>query len=158
MRRINGKLIDADRSEALVRIVEEQVLKGSCNARFSMRRDDIAQLPQKQAAQLQEERFASAVAELEKAYSMDRTLPMVPREMLQILFWQGAEHEQINQWYARAMEINPDDFAMCWLILENLPLEEKLAFGRKCLEGQNWRGRLPLILVAAHEAKNRNPC
>jgi tetratricopeptide (TPR) repeat protein len=130
-----------------------QALKGSCYARDAMRGDDVAPLPPNQAAKSQEERFATAVAELEKAYSMDRTLPMVPREMLLILLWHGADHEQINRWYARALEINPDDYAVCRLILDNLPLEEKLAFGRKCLEGQNWRGRLPLILVGAHEAK-----
>jgi hypothetical protein len=50
------------------------------------------------------------------------------------------------------MELNPDDVEVCDLMLDNLPLREKLAFGRQLLAERNWRGRLPMILVSAHEA------
>jgi hypothetical protein len=126
-----------------------QIFKAMCDARQApvSRGGGDANL----RYQLQEEALAAAQAEMEKAYAMDTQIPIIPREMMRILIWRGTRNE-IDKWFKRAMAANPDDFEACTLMLEALPTNEKLEFGRQCLAGQNWRGRLPIILVHAHEA------
>jgi len=83
---------------------------------------------------------------------MDPQLAMVPLEMLRLLFKRGVQREDIEKWFKRALAVNPDNYQACSIMLWQLPVEEKLEFGRQCLAGQNWRGQLPFMLVRAHEA------
>jgi len=122
-----------------------QILKARCDALDANNRDDGAD-------QLRDQRLASAQAAMEKAYAMDRQLSIIPGEMLRILVMRWTNRDEIEKWFQRALAVNPDDFQACTIMLEALPDKEKLDFGRKCLAGQNWRGRIPIILALAHEA------
>lgn len=130
------------------------VLKGICYARYAFNAGDEFRVgqPVVRAAEHREERLSVAQSELEKAYEMDPQLAIVPREMLRLLFRRGAQREEIEKWFKRALAVNPDNYEACGIMLSQLATEEKLDFGRQCLAGQNWRGRLPFILVQAHEA------
>ena len=129
--------------------VYPQIFKAMCDLRHAL---VVDQIPGRHVAQDQEQLLAAAQTVLEKAYVMDSQLSIIPREMMRILFARGTSREAIDRWFKRAMAVNPDDFEACTLMLEALPTKEKLDFGRQCLAGQNWRGRLPIILVHAHEA------
>jgi tetratricopeptide (TPR) repeat protein len=127
-----------------------QVLKGVCYGRFALAapRDGIKG---EQAAQERLRRLEIAQEALQKAYEMDPRLTIVPTEMLRILVRRGAEREEIDKWFKRAMELNPDNYDACAMMLADLPAEDKLEFARRCFEMRNFRGRLALILVLAHE-------
>jgi tetratricopeptide (TPR) repeat protein len=129
------------------------VLKGTCYGRHALttRGEETKETPVEWAAEERERRLAIAQEELEKAYEMEPGLVIVQTEMLRILFLRGAEREEIDKWFKRAMAINPDNYQVCTMMVEDLPTERKLEFARKCLESHNWRGRLPFMLVRAHE-------
>jgi hypothetical protein len=59
-------------------------------------------------------------------------------------------------WWKRAMEADPDNYAACTSKLYFLEprwdgsAADMIQFGRECLRGGNWEGRIPFILVDAH--------
>jgi hypothetical protein len=129
------------------------VLKGSAFGRYALSTGDELRegQPIVRGAEQRQPRLATAQSELEKAYEIDPQLTMVPTEMLRVLFQREAERSEIDKWLKRALEVNPDNFQACSLVLEQLPTDEKLQFGRECFARRNWRGRLVFILVEAHE-------
>lgn len=66
-------------------------------------------------------------------------------------------HAEIEKWFARAMAANPDDSAACELELRALrPVNggstaAMLKFGKAMWATQRWSGRVPMMLVRAHE-------
>jgi len=135
--------------------VYRAALKGACYRRDALSDDPIVKSwgsKVKPRPASREARQAAAQAELEKAYAINPLMPMVSMEMLRLELDRGADDQEVQRWFKRTLAANPDDVDACWMMLEELAVDEKLAFGRQFLAGQNWRGRLPLILVWAHEA------
>lgn len=105
---------------------------------------------------LMRERLDMAAASLEKAWEMDNSNAEAATSMLTVELGQGQGRGRMEQWFKRAMEADPNNYAACSHKLYYLEPkwhgspEEMLAFGRECLRGGNWTGRLPFILVDAH--------
>ncbi len=68
------------------------------------------------------------------------------------------EFDQMDVWFQRAMKINPSSYDACRAELYYLEpkwggsIPALLAFGRQCVESTEWKGRVPLIMLDAHEA------
>jgi hypothetical protein len=101
-------------------------------------------------------RMKEARAALEAAYAADPTDPRAATEMLVVLIGERAGRDEMETWWGRAMEADPDDYNACWLKMSYLgpramgSATEMIRFGRECVSGGNWEGRLPFILVDAH--------
>lgn len=77
--------------------------------------------------------------------------------MLKLLLVRNGSHAQVDECFTKALEADPDNFDACIQKLRYLRQdgdaghEEMIAFGRECLHSENWRGRIPFILLQAHE-------
>jgi hypothetical protein len=67
--------------------------------------------------------------------------------------------DDVQLWYRRAMEANPDNYDACLLMLEYHQADWQsgdggasavLRFGRSCAAGGNYYGRIPFVLAEAH--------
>ena len=102
------------------------------------------------------ERLTEAEAALEKAYELDPKDPRAPTEMLNVVLGNSSPREEMEKWFKRAMEADPDNFQACakkayyltpkW----NGSEEEELAFANECYNSDNWRGSLPFMLQEVH--------
>lgn len=95
---------------------------------------------------------------LNAAWSIDPSDASIATLMIDLKRVDGSNDRQgMEDWFRRAMDANPDDYEACVRKLDYLsPFNhgnprDMLDFGRECLNTQNWRGRVPLILVRAHE-------
>jgi hypothetical protein len=65
---------------------------------------------------------------------------------------------EVERWFARAMEADPDSLEACTRKLAFLSPrwygnpDEMITFGRECLLTENWRGGIPMLLAVAHRA------
>ncbi|HVS71591.1 MAG TPA: hypothetical protein VHQ47_10085 [Phycisphaerae bacterium] len=79
-----------------------------------------------------------------------------PTAMLTIAVGKEYPREEMEEWFTRAMNANPNNFTACEAKLNYLlpqwygSAEECLAFGRECAEHGSGVSRIPLILVEAH--------
>jgi hypothetical protein len=102
------------------------------------------------------ERLATARQELTKAWELDPLDARAPTEMITVCLGDGSGREEMEKWFKRAMDANPDNRQACHDKLYFLyprwhgSHEEMVAFGRECMATQNWWGPLPTILVDAH--------
>jgi hypothetical protein len=111
-----------------------------------------------QGAKDMADRLAIAEPALTKSWQLDPEDPRAATEMLNVVLGQGDGRPAMEQWFARAMAADPDNVRACRAKL--LFLEPKwfgdptamLQFGHECLDGGNWRGRIPEVLVDAHRA------
>jgi hypothetical protein len=110
------------------------------------------------AWRLFKERLDAAHRELEEAWRRDPTDARVCDQMIVVHMGLGTPREEMEAWFARAMETDPDDAEACARKLYYLyprwhgSHEQMVAFGRECLATRNWRGGLPFVLLDAHEA------
>jgi hypothetical protein len=106
-------------------------------------------------------RLKKAGEALGEAWSLDPNCPEVPRLMIRLETYQGQGRERMERWFEKAMRIDNDDYPACQAKLEYLEPRwhgseaDMLAFGRACLQTENWEGRLPFILVEAHRFLTR---
>ena len=104
------------------------------------------------------ERQALAEKALEKTWRLDPNNAAAATHMLNLGEDNNRPREKFELWFRRAMQADPDNYLACdrkIFYLGNQP-NEMLAFGRECLETQNWRGRLPHILLVVHESLARD--
>jgi hypothetical protein len=115
--------------------------------------------------------FAQAVEALKAANDLDPTDYRAATAMLSLLVHPGGRpafnaddasgglSEEIDRWYRRAMDANPDNYEACLLMLEyhqsdwrsgDGGVQAVLRFGRSCAAGGNYYGRIPFILAEAH--------
>jgi hypothetical protein len=103
-------------------------------------------------------RLAVARAALEQAWHLDPDDPGPPTTMLSVELGQGTGRPTMELWFNRAMAADPDNYAACHAKLYYLEPkwygspDDMVAFGRQCVAGDNWFGRLPTILADAHVA------
>lgn len=104
------------------------------------------------------ERLALAEQSLEKAWELDPNDAAAATAMIAVEMGQHQGRERMELWFRRAMQADPDNYVACEKkILYLQPrwhgnAAELLAFGHECLETQNWRGRLPHLLLDVHES------
>ncbi|HZZ42165.1 MAG TPA: DUF4034 domain-containing protein [Tepidisphaeraceae bacterium] len=109
------------------------------------------------------ERLKVARAALEKAYELDPKDARGPTEMISVELGEGNGRAEMEKWWKRAMDANPDNYQACSNKLYYLEPKwygspgEMIAFGRECLSEGNWEGRIPFILVDAHMQLSKYP-
>jgi hypothetical protein len=99
-------------------------------------------------------RVAAARAAGEKACQLDFADSWAMASMVRLCSADPEGGPELDRWFDRAMQANPDDLDVCdmkLLVLESQNKDEAmLEFGRQCAQGGRWKGRIPLILVEAH--------
>ncbi|HEX3624036.1 MAG TPA: hypothetical protein VH280_01285 [Verrucomicrobiae bacterium] len=104
------------------------------------------------------ERLKVAHKALEHAWSHDPQDPQIPTLMISVVLGEQSGRPEMEKWFSRAMEADPDNYAACSAKLHYLLPEwygspdDMLAFGRECVASTNWGGQVPLTLVDAHRA------
>jgi tetratricopeptide (TPR) repeat protein len=103
------------------------------------------------------ERLAVAREALEQAWKVDPQESRAAADMIRVLMGESGSKAEMEMWFRRAMDANPDNREACSFKLRFLfprwhgtPFEMEF-FGRQCLATQNWWGPIPTILVEAHE-------
>jgi hypothetical protein len=107
------------------------------------------------------EDFAEASRLAEMVWSSDPSDVYAARLMMTIRRNQAAGDAEIDTWFQRAVDANPDAYDIYLRRLNMLwedhvgpdsgkGADQMLAFGHECLAMQNWRGGAPLVLVEAH--------
>ena len=158
-----------DRKAAFDKVLEVFAPAGDCSGLLTFRGefyvlyawdargDGYANTVTPEGGRLMAQRLAQAEKYLEKAWQLDPDNAGAATAMISVEMGQGQGRERMELWFRRAMQADPDYLHACECKL--LYLEPKwhgsapdmLAFGRECAQTRNWRGRLPLILVDAHE-------
>jgi len=110
------------------------------------------------------QRLAVAKKSLQAAWKADPTDPRAPTQMIPVIMGQSGSKPEMEMWFTRAMQNNPDNRVACGFKLYFLyprwhgSHREMVAFGRECLATQNWWGPLPTILTDAHaQAAKESP-
>jgi hypothetical protein len=144
---------------AMPNTVGPLVFKGSVYAQYAWEVSGLNSGTMTDEARKQmHERLEVARAALEKAYAMDPADPRAAQEMMTIEMGEGGDDRRdgMELWWKRAMEADPDNYAACTSKLYFLEprwdgsAADMIQFGRECLRGGNWEGRIPFILVDAH--------
>jgi peroxiredoxin len=98
---------------------------------------------------------------LSRAWELNPNDISIPLKMMKVELGQGQGREQMEPWFKRAMALDTNCFEACSSKLYYLEPKwhgseaDMLAFGWQCLQSTNWGGRVPLILLDAHEAIRR---
>lgn len=102
------------------------------------------------------DRLATANDLLTQAWQADPDNPDPPTNMLTVALGQDWPIADVQKWYQRAMDANPDNHQACTSMLYYLEPkwhgspEAMLQFGRQCFETGNWHGDVAFMLVDAH--------
>lgn len=81
----------------------------------------------------------------------------IARAMMTVELGQGKGRARMEQWFQRAMAVNPNYYEACHAKLYYLEPkwygspEAMLEFAHECLHSEKWGGRIPLIVLDAHE-------
>lgn len=103
------------------------------------------------------ERLVVAAEAADKAWTLNPKNERIPLLMIKLASGQERKRDEMELWFSRAMELNTNYYEACSSKLHYLypqwygSQEEMLAFGRECLHSDKWGGRVPLILVDAHQ-------
>ena len=107
--------------------------------------------------QLFGKRLEKAQTALERAYELDPSEPLVCNCMLVVELGRGEEREEMETWFRRAMDADPDNQDACRKKMYYLEPkwhgseEDMRVFGRECLATGNWDAGLPWLLKDAHD-------
>jgi len=102
------------------------------------------------------QRLAVARKSIQAAWKADPTDSLGPTLMITIVMGSTGSKPEMEMWFTRAMQNNPDNRQAC---LDKLYFlyprwhgshREMIAFGRECFQTQNWYAPLPTILPDAH--------
>ncbi|HEV2693470.1 MAG TPA: hypothetical protein VG347_11290 [Verrucomicrobiae bacterium] len=102
------------------------------------------------------EHNAAAEKALAKAWKLDPNDERIARQMISVVLAKSGSRDEMETWFARAMNLAPNDYAACDSKLNFIAPqwfgsnEEMLKFGRECMANKNWAGTVPLILVEVH--------
>jgi hypothetical protein len=102
-------------------------------------------------------RLDVAAAALIRSYELDPGDPAPATEMLIVVRGQQHDRIEMEQWYRRAMDADPDDADAAAQKLEFLKPKwggdaaDMVPFGRACLAQGNWRTRIPTVLALPHQ-------
>lgn len=97
-----------------------------------------------------------AEAAFEQAWKLNPKDVRIPNAMLKLEMGQGKGRARLEEWFQRAMDLDPENREACGQKLLYLEPkwfgspEEMLQFGRQCVASEKWKGSVPLTLVDAH--------
>jgi hypothetical protein len=103
------------------------------------------------------ERLELASEALNKAFDLNPNDPGAATVMLVVELGQNKGKDVMEQWFARAMKADPDNYKACLQKLYYLEpkwhgsREEMIAFGHECRDSKNWYAKLPMLLPEAHD-------
>lgn len=127
------------------------------NHAWNARGRGYAEKVTKEGWKLFAERLAKADKALAKAWKLNPKDERIALKMIAVSRGQGNDRPRMEEWFERAMVINPASFEACTAKLFYLEPkwhgtpEVMLAFGRECVASTIWKGRVPLALAEAHE-------
>jgi hypothetical protein len=107
------------------------------------------------------ENLAIAETSLKHAWELNPKDPRIAVTMIWIVNDQGKSRDQMELWFQRAMENNPNDYEACQAKLNYIEpkwhgsIEAMLEFGRMCATNRAWGAHVPLILLDAHKSIQR---
>jgi hypothetical protein len=103
------------------------------------------------------ERFSIAEDALQKAWALDPTIEAIPVQMINVELGQGQGRERMEQWFRRAMALNPNSYDACRAKQNYLSPrwfgngKDAIEFGRECVAATTWGGGVPWTLIDAHQ-------
>jgi tetratricopeptide (TPR) repeat protein len=107
------------------------------------------------------ERLAVAESALTRAWELNPKEPRIAYAMMPVELGQGKGRDRMEFWFQRAMKLNTNYAYACYSKLYYLEpkwygsVDDMLAFGRECVHSTNWGGHVPLMLLEAHQAIQR---
>lgn len=102
------------------------------------------------------QRVDEAEAILKKAYEMDPNDPRAAEEMIFAIIERGQPREEMEKWFKRAMDADPNYFGALTAKMYYLDPqwygseEDELAFAHECFASQNWQGSAPFMVSSIH--------
>ena len=111
-----------------------------------------------QAWELFAERLVEAEKALTKAWELNPRDERIARQMISVELGQGKGRPRMERWFERAADLNPNYYEAFHAKLYYLEPkwhgspEEMLQFGQQCVNSKRWGGRVPLILLDAHDS------
>jgi hypothetical protein len=112
-------------------------------------------------AKLFGERLAVAEKTLTAAWDLNTNEARIAAKMLSVELGQGKGRDRLELWFQRAMTADPNDYDACYSKLLYIEpkwygsVDDMLEFGRQCAQNEKWGGHVPLILMDAHVAIQR---
>ena len=103
------------------------------------------------------ERLTQAKDVLERSWTLRPSGRRTPDLMLSVVNGLDGDRDEMEKWFARAMEADGDDVEACILKMDYLDpkwhgsREEVLAFGQACRATKNWRAGITLLAADAHQ-------
>jgi hypothetical protein len=97
---------------------------------------------------------------LEHAWKLNPREPNIAVRMMSVVLGQGSDRKEMEQWFERAMKLDPNSYDACFSKEQYLESkwygtdEEAVAFARECVYSNNWGGHIPIVLVLAHNDLN----
>jgi hypothetical protein len=94
---------------------------------------------------------------LTRAWENDKTDPSAPTEMLTVCMGLEKGADEVETWFARAMEARPGHMPAIRAKIQNLApkwggsLQALYRFGRQCLKEESWGDEAPWGLVLVHD-------
>jgi tetratricopeptide (TPR) repeat protein len=109
-----------------------------------------------QGSRLFSDRLSTAKEYLEKAYSLDRSDPIVPANLIYVAMGLGLERKEVERQLQRAILADPTDHEAYFAKLEYVKpkwygsKEEMFSFAREAVRKAPPNSMIPMVLVAAH--------
>lgn len=122
------------------------------NAAWDARGNGVAGAVSDDAFETFHERLTKAKAKLTAAWQADPSRPEPPTQMLYVAKGLGFPREEMETWFRRAMEADPDNLEACrakkdWLQPKwHGTNEDVTSFIVQCLRTNNYYGRLPSVV------------
>ena len=94
---------------------------------------------------------------LTEAWKVDPDRTIAPTAMINVCMGMAYKRKQMEEWFARAMTADPDNYRACEAKLRFLDpkwggnVADCLSFGRQCVRTKNYFAGLPFILIVAHQ-------
>lgn len=152
---IEGKFTDDWKSDPLFLLLKGEVY---IQLGWQARGYGYANTITSEGAKLFDKHLATAEEALTAAWQLNTNEARIAVKMMSVELGQGKGRDRMELWFQRAMKADPNDYDACDAKL--LYLEPKwygsaadmLAFGRECVQNEQWGGHVPLILIDAHVA------
>jgi hypothetical protein len=102
------------------------------------------------------QQLATAETATKKAWDRDPTDTRIPTFMIQIDEGLQRDRQEMELWFSRAMQTDPNNYEACEHKLHYLypqwygSQDDMITFGRECVATTNWGGNVPLILADSH--------
>ena len=135
--------------------------KVSINYAWDARGNGVASTVTPEDWKLFKERLETAETTLEEAWKLDPTSPLAAGAMITVALGLGYPREQMEVWFRRALQADPDNQAACLHKLLYLQpkwhgsAEEMLEFARECVRTKNTAAEFTLLLPFAHRTLSR---